>query len=203
MTSNVTAQREKTQRIVGIAIFAAIIIALQAFATAVNYVTPGTIPIALALPPIIIGAAIYGTKAGAALGLSFAFVVLGSGILGFAPTSALMWSISPVIMTAGTLGRGLAAGAVAGIVYKAVSKKDSYFGVLAAAVIAPIVNTGIFIIMLFLFFEVLAVEGAGVTMLERAIAIFISINFLCEILLNAALAPAIVRVIGIAKKARA
>jgi uncharacterized membrane protein len=194
--------RTKTQRITGIAIFAAIIVVLQVTATAINYVTPGTIPIALALPPIIIGAALYGAKAGALLGLSFGFVVLGSGVFGFAPTSALMWSISPVIMTAGTLGRGLAAGFTAGIVYKLISKKNSYLGVLAAAVATPIVNTGIFIVMLFLFFDVLALESAGQTLLERATAIFVSVNFLLELLVNVILAPSVVRIIAITGKTR-
>ena len=45
----------KTQRTTGIAIMAAIIVLLQVFAIAVNFVTPGTIPVALVLPPIIIG----------------------------------------------------------------------------------------------------------------------------------------------------
>jgi hypothetical protein len=114
----------------------------------------------------------------------------------------MMWSISPVIMTAGTLGRGLAAGVTAGIVYKLISKKDSYFGVLAAAVVTPVVNTGIFIVMLFLFFDVLALESAGQTILERATAIMVSFNFVLEMLVNVILAPSIVRIVAIAGKAQ-
>jgi uncharacterized membrane protein len=190
----------KTQRLVGTAILAAIVIVLQVFATAINYVTPGTIPIALVLPPIIIGAAMYGPKTGAILGGCFGLVVLGSGITGTAPTSALMWSINPAIMIVGTLGRGMAAGFTAGIVYKVIAKKDSYFGVLAASLATPVVNTGIFIIMLFLFFEVLALEGTGQTILQRATTIMVSVNFALEMLLNAVLAPAVVRIITIVKK---
>ena len=195
-----TATVTKTQRIAGVGIFAAIIIILQVFATVINFITPGTIPIALILPPLVIGAAMYGIKAGMFLGFCFACVVLGSGITGVAPTSALMWGISPVIMIVGTLGRGIAAGAVAGLMYKLFSKWDQYFGVLSAAILTPIVNTGIFIIMLFLFFDVLAVEGAGQTILQRATAIMVSFNFLLEVLVNVILAPTIVRIITLAKK---
>jgi uncharacterized membrane protein len=187
--------RTKTQRTVGIAIFAAIIIVLQATATAINFVTPGAIPIALALPPIIIGAALYGAKAGALLGFCFGAVVLGSGITGVAPTSAMMWNISPVIMTVGTLGRGMAAGFTAGIMYMLFSKRSAYFGVLAAAIVTPVVNTGIFVVMLFLFFDVLALEGAGQTILQRATAIMVSFNFSLELIVNIVLGPTILRLI--------
>jgi uncharacterized membrane protein len=192
-----------TRRAVGVAIFAAIIVVLQVVATALNYVTPGTIPFALALPPIIIGAAVYGPKAGMILGFCFGLVVLGSGIFGFAPTSAMMWTVSPLIMTVGTLGRGIAAGFTAGIVYKTVSKKDSYFGMLGAAILTPVVNTGIFSIMMYLFLEVLVEEGAGRTLLQHASAIMIGLNFALELLVNVVLAPAAIRIITIAQKTNA
>ena len=193
---------EKTQRTIGIALFAAIIIALQIFSTAVNFITPGTIPIALVLPPIVIGAAMYGIKAGALLGFFFGTVVLGSGITGAAPTSAMMWNVDPVIMTVGTLGRGLAVGLTAGIMYKIFAKRNTYLGVLAAAIVTPLVNTGIFVVVLHLFLEVLVEEGAGQTLLQRASAIMIGFNFMLELIVNIVLGPALARVILIAKKAK-
>ena len=192
----------KTQQLTGVAILAAIVVVLQAFATAVNFVTPGTIPIALVLPPIIIGAVMYGTRAGALLGFCFGMVVLISGIFGLAPTSAFMWSVSPPIMTVGTLGRGIAIGVTAGLVHKAFAKKSTYLGVISAAIAVPLVNTGIFALVFFLFYEILVPEGAGHSFLHYAIAFIIGINFLIELIFNIVLAPTIVRIIGVVKKRR-
>ncbi|MCL2577828.1 MAG: ECF transporter S component [Defluviitaleaceae bacterium] len=192
----------QTRQTTGIAIMVAIVIVLQVFATAINFVTPGTIPIVLVLPPIIIGAAMFGVKAGMILGFCFGLVVLGSGIFGFAPTSAMMWSVSPVIMTVGTLGRGLAVGFTAGILYNLLKKKSTYLGVISAAIAVPFVNTGIFTIVFFLFLEVLAEEGAGRTILQYASGFIIAVNFLIELIFNIVLASAIVRIIEVVKKRR-
>jgi len=192
----------KTQRMVGISIFAAIIIALQIFATAVNYVTPGTIPIALILPPLAIGAAMFGVKAGAVLGLCFALIVAGSGIFGFAPTSAMMWGVSPIIFLVGTLGRGLAVGASAGFIFKLFSKKDAFVGVWAAAIAMPIINTGIFTLVFFLFLEVLVDTGEGNTLLHYASAFMITFNFMLEMVVNIVVAPGVARIIKVGKNKR-
>jgi uncharacterized membrane protein len=198
MTNNYT----QTQRLTGIAIFAALIIVLQVSATALNYITPGTIPIALAMPLIIIGAALYGSKAGMILGFCFGLVVLGSGITGVAPTSAAMWGINPILMTVGTLGRGIVTGLVAGVVYKWVSKWDVQLGVAAAAVVATITNTAIFTLVLFIFFDLLSIDPAGQSLLQRATAMMVTFNFVLEIAFNLALAPTIVRIIAIVKKVK-
>ncbi|MCL2702361.1 MAG: hypothetical protein FWE91_01970 [Defluviitaleaceae bacterium] len=192
----------KTQRMVGVAILTSLTVVFQVFATAINFVTPGAIPFALAVPLIVIGAAMYGPRAAALQGFCFGLVVLGSGIMGVAPTSAMMWGISPVIMTAGTLGRGLAAGLTAGLVYKALARKETYFGVLGAAIITPVVNTSIFVVVLFLFSEVLIEQGAGRTIFQYASGIMIGFNFFVELVVNIALATNIDRIIGIVKKKR-
>ena len=66
-----------TQRMAGLAIFTAIIVVLQVLCTFVRF---GPFPITLALAPIIIGAAVYGSSAGALLGGVFGTVVLLTGI---------------------------------------------------------------------------------------------------------------------------
>ena len=199
-----TATISKTKQMVGISIFAAIIIALQAFATAVNYVTPGTIPIALILPPLVIGAAMYGMKAGAILGVCFSLVVVASGIFGLAPTSAIMWNASPIVFLVATIGRGLAVGVAAGGMYKLFAKKDAFMGVWAAAIVAPVVNTGIFIFVLFFYVEIMGIVigTAGTGFIQRLIAAFVGINFMMEMVVNIVLAPAIARIINIGKKMR-
>jgi len=193
----------KTQSVAMTGIFAAIVILLQVFATAINIITPGTIPVALVLPPIIVGAAMGGIKVGMILGFCFGAVVLGSGIFGFAPTSTMMWGVSPLIMTVGTLGRGLAVGFTAGAVYKLFAKRSPFFGVIAAAVAVPLVNTGIFTIVFFLFVEVLAEEVAGQPFFFYVSMFVLVFNFVLELIFNVVLAPTITRIIQIVQKRKA
>ena len=63
---------EKTKRLVGLSIFTALVVVLQLVAT---FVKIGAFPVTLTLVPIVVGAAIYGTKAGAWLGAVFGAVV--------------------------------------------------------------------------------------------------------------------------------
>lgn len=50
---------EKTKRLVGLSIFTALVVVLQLVAT---FVKIGAFPVTLTLVPIVVGAAIYGTK---------------------------------------------------------------------------------------------------------------------------------------------
>lgn len=73
---------EKTRRLTGLALMTAIIVVLQVVASFVKF---GPFTITLALAPILIGAALYGPKAGACLGGVFGAVVLLACILGWGP----------------------------------------------------------------------------------------------------------------------
>ena len=59
--------RKGLKRQVGLSLFSAIIVVLTVLG---NFVRFGPVPITLSLAPIIIGAAVYGSSAGALLGLS-------------------------------------------------------------------------------------------------------------------------------------
>ena len=62
----------KTRQLAGMAIFTAIVVVLQLLGTFVRF---GPFSISLVLVPIVIGAALYGAKAGAWLGFVFGVVV--------------------------------------------------------------------------------------------------------------------------------
>ena len=64
---------EKTKTLVGTGILTAIVIVLQALAIGIKF---GPFSITLVLIPIVVGAALYGYKAGAWLGLGCGVVVL-------------------------------------------------------------------------------------------------------------------------------
>ena len=63
----------ETKKLVGLSVLTAIIIVLQALAISIRF---GIFNITLVLIPIVVGAALYGYKAGAWLGFVFSVVVL-------------------------------------------------------------------------------------------------------------------------------
>ncbi|MCL2213050.1 MAG: ECF transporter S component [Oscillospiraceae bacterium] len=192
---------ERTRRLVGVAMFAAVIVVVQTLTTFVW--PPGTIPINLVLPAIVVGAALYGTKAGMFLGLCFSAVVIASGITGAAGLSNLMWIASPVLFILVTLVRGASIGLVAGIVFSAVSQKDTQLGVLVAAVLSPVVNTGIFLLsLIFLFRDVLRGIAGENNIIYHAFIVMAGTNFIVELAVNIGLVTATVIVITATKKNR-
>lgn len=181
----------KTQKIVGIGLFTAIIVALQLLAASIKF---GPFSITLVLAPIVIGAALYGIGAGAWLGLAFGVSVLISG------DSAAFMTINPAGTVATVLLKGVLAGLVAGLIYKALESKNKTVAVVLAGIACPIVNTGIFLAGCYLFFQEWLVSVFGTTGFATVVTGLVSVNFAVELGINMVLASVIVRVIDIGKK---
>lgn len=188
-----------TKRLVTLGILAAIVIILQ-FAVSIPL---GPFTVTLTLVPIIIGAILYGPAGGAILGAIFGIVVSVQVVTGAAGAFSTMMLQQTAI---GTLGicilKGLLAGLVAGLLFQAVSKKSYYGGVMAAAIAAPIVNTGIFSIACLTLFKGLVVSALGTEagLLVAFLTAFIGVNFLVEFLVNVLLVPVIVRILKAVNK---
>ena len=86
---NNSRRTDKTRRMTGLAILSAIVVVLQILS---NFVKFGPVSITLSLAPIIIGAAIYGTGAGAILGFVF------GSILCIFPGWSAMLAFWPILM---------------------------------------------------------------------------------------------------------
>lgn len=67
----------------------------------------------LTLVPIVVGAALYGPRAGAWLGFVFGAVVLIACITTADPTGGLLWNLNPFMTALLCLVKGIAAGWVA------------------------------------------------------------------------------------------
>lgn len=185
----------QTKRLVGISILSAIIVVLQ---LAGNFIKVGTFSISLVLIPIVVGAALYGPKAGAWLGGVFGAVVSAMVITGADPGGFVMWSARPFTTIALCLIKGIAAGWVAGLIYQAFAERNRWLGVILAAIAAPVVNTGIFSLSLPLFYKDLLTEWAGGTSTVYFILVgLIGINFLLELGVNLVMSPLILRIIRI------
>lgn len=178
--------------LVGLALLTAVVVVLQLLGAFIRF---GTFSVSLVLVPIVIGAALYGPWAGCWLGFVFGFVVI------LQPDTGFFLSFNPVATIALCLVKGAAAGFCAGIVYKLLKKANQYVAVVAAAIICPVVNSGLFFLGCLAFFVPKIEELSGVgNALNFVLLTMIGGNFLFELLVNIVLSPAILRIINIGKK---
>jgi uncharacterized membrane protein len=95
--------------------------------------------------------------------------------------------------------KGILAGLAAGFVYKLLSKKDKTIAAITAAIVCPLVNTGVFILGSYVFFiPTLTQWGAAAGYSSVTAFIFLAmvgLNFLVELAINFVLSPTIVRLI--------
>ncbi len=183
-----------TKKMVGIALLTAIVVVLQFVALGMRF---GMFSITFVLIPLVVGSALYGWKAGAWLGLVFGIVVLITG------DAAAFLTVDPFGTVITVLLKGTLAGTAAGLVYKVLSKKNDILAVIMAAIVTPIVNTGIFLLGCCIFFMDTVSEWAAGFGYENVGAYMIlglvGINFIIEFAINIVLNPVIVKLIKIGK----
>lgn len=184
-------------RLTTLALLAALIVVLQTVASGIHI---GPIPISLTLVPIVVGAILFGPGAGAGLGAVFGIVCLVAGITGTDQFTNVLWLASPGWLVVVCMGKAILCGLCAGLVAKALQKRQ-LLCCIAAALCAPIVNTGVFAVsMLTVFKPVLASYAGGTDILYYLFVVFIGVNFLVEFSVNAALSAAIARIVQAARK---
>lgn len=184
-------------QLVGTAILAALVLILQLLAGSIRV---GSFSITLTLVPIVIGAILYGPLSGALLGLLFGILVGISVASGADAGGFLLFSLHPIITILICLCKSTLAGHLSGLVAKGLSKRNLPLGVFFAALTAPIVNTGLFLLGLTLFFrETLSQWASGSQNLTSYILFgLVGVNFLIELGVNIVLAPVIVRIVHVA-----
>ena len=156
-------KNNNTQKIVGLGLFTAIVIVLQLMGSFIRF---GTFSISLVLVPVVIGAALYGAGAGAWLGFVFGVVVLLSG------DAAAFLGVNALGTILTVLVKGTLAGLLSGLVYKALENKNRTLAVAVAAVVCPVVNTGVFLIGCLLAFATGTSWGTFGVLIPITMAIF-------------------------------
>lgn len=193
-TSN---KRMSTEIMVLGAMLTALVVVLQLMGGFIRF---GLFQISLVLIPIVIGAATCGVKVGAWLGLVFGVVVLANGDA--APFLAV--DVAGTIIT--VLLKGMLCGLCAALVFKALEKKNRYVAVIAAAIVCPLVNTGVFLLGCMVFFlDTIKAwgEAAGHTSVGQYILFgLVGGNFLFELGTNIILSPVVVRLLDLYGKRR-
>lgn len=186
-----------TRKLVTTAVLSVIIIILQFL----GYVIKTNVSISLVLVPVVIGAALYGPSCGAFLGGVFGIITSVGCIIGLDFGGAMLLAANPVLTIALCIVKGIAAGLVAGLLYRLIAKKNGVAGIIVAAASAPVVNTGIFCLAMALFYtETLKSWAGGSDILVYVFTGLIGINFIVEFLINVILCPIIAGSLKITKK---
>ncbi len=188
--------RKQLETLVLGGILTALVVVLQYMGSFIKF---GPFSISLVLIPIVIGAATCSAKISTWLGLVFSVVVLALDASAF-----LAISVPGTIIT--VLAKGTACGLTAGLTYKLLHKKNEYAAVIAAAIICPITNTGIFLLgCVVFFFKTIQEWGIGAGYANAIEYMFLGLaggNFLFEMATNIILCPVIVRILNIRKKSK-
>lgn len=188
----------KTKVLTGMAILSALVVILTLLG---NIIRIGPFSVTLSLTPIIVGAAVFGPEVGAMLGAVFGIIVLISGLAGWdGGATMLLLSQNAFATILICMVKGILAGWVSGLVYKAAVKKSEKLAVVLAGITAPVVNTGVFIALMLVFFlSVLEMWAGGQALLNYILLVLTGFNFLVELAINMILASAITTVIKYVK----
>ena len=197
---------KQNQRILNMAILAmllALVVVLQYFG---GFVKIGPFAPSLVLIPIVIGAIVVGPKGGAILGAAFGIVVIFQCFTGMDAGGFMLWGINPFFTSLICLVKGICAGLVPGYVYKLIvkdgaSERRAVVGSVLAALTAPVVNTGLFLIGLStLFTDTLYAWSGETNVMLYIFTGLIGLNFIIEFAINAVVSPAISTVVRVATK---
>lgn len=189
-----------TKRLVLLALLSAIVIVLQLLAIYTRPLFP-VFAISLVLMPIVVGAGLIGPKAGAWLGLVFGLAVLLSG------DAAAFMTIDAFGTIVVVLVKGMLAGFLSAVVYKLIASENKIWAAVAAAVVCPLVNTGVFIIGVYIFFLPAVSEWGLAAGFENVTSFIflgmVGFNFIMEMIINLVLCPSIIRLVEYGQERKA
>ncbi len=183
----------KIKRMASIALLMALVVVMQFISGLIPPVSGFSI--SLVLIPIVLGAALYGPSAGAVLGGTFGAIVYINCVTGADVGGAMVFQADPALCFLVVMGKGILCGMSAGLVYRLFSDKNTYVALLCAAIVCPIVNTGVFIACMLLFFvDVLRAWAAGADIAGYILTGLVLANFVPELIINILFSPASVRI---------
>ncbi len=193
----------KIKKLVTLSLLIAIVVVLQMTAGMLPTL-PGGAKLSFVLIPIVLGAALYGSGAGAILGavfglLAFYYSATGADGAGFA-----IFQVSPIGCFLLCILKSTVAGLAAALVYKWLVKVNGYLAMLCASIVCPVLNSAIFFASVALFFRNTtfeAEEGVYVTIVSIFGAILL-FNAIPELIINIVFSPASQRILKVVKKNR-
>ena len=185
---------KQTEKLVTVSIIIALTVVLQAFSSIAARI--GLFSFALGLFPATIGSVMYGKKESLLFGGALGVTILA--------TDATAWTLFGVNLFATVLLvilKSVASTFVCALIFGIFAKNNRTLGAILGAVCAPVVNTGIFIGGVCIFFRDFfapAVEEAVPFLL--GLVLLLLVNFIIELVINVVLSPVVLRVIDMRKK---
>ncbi len=188
-------RKASAEKMVTLAVLTALVIVLQSFSSVAARF--GLFSFALGGLPVAIGAVLYGNRAGVWLGAVFGIIVLATD-----PTAYALYGVNLFATVFVVLLKSVASGFVMALVFKLCKRVNSYFAIVVASIVGPVVNTGIFIAGVCIFFQDFfsSFVGEGVPFVVGLILMLL-VNFIIEIVINVVFAPVVYKIVGMRKKA--
>ena len=186
------------KKMVGVAFLIAMIFVMQYIGGLIPSVSGFNI--SLVLLPIVLGAMVFGPGAGALLGAVFGIITFINCVSGADPGGAMVFHASPILCFLVVVLKGVLAGLISGWAYRLLELRSSYFAALCAGILCPVVNTGVFLASMYLFFmDVLSSWAQGGDVLSYVLSGLILANFLPELAINVIFSPIANRIQKIVK----
>lgn len=188
-----------------LALLTALVVVLQIVSAMIPPIG-GLVSITLTLIPVVVGGILLGKKSGAFLGFAFGAIVLINCIAGLDVGGNILWNANPFFTALICFVKGIAAGFLPALFYELICGKTPSSGrtfgaTVVAALSAPVINTGLFVCGMFLFFsETLNAWAGGTNVMIYVLTGLAGINFLVEFGINIILSPAIVRIVAVVGK---
>ena len=193
-------KNKKIEKMVGVSLLIAVMVVLQ-FLASIFPIKIGPVSLSLVLIPIVLGAATYGAAAGGVLGGAFGVLTYIFCVNGMDAGGHMVFQASPVMCFIVVMAKGILCGLVAGGIYQLLHKKNGYLAMFCAAIICPVVNTGVFLTGMGLWFmDVLKVWAGGSDVAGYVLSGLIVINFLPELAINLIFSPAGQRILRAIKR---
>ncbi len=195
--------KERVIRMTELAMLTALVVILQIFGGFIKF---GPFSLSLVLIPVVIGSILLGESGGAALGGIFGLVVVIQCATGIDAGGFILWGINPFLTALICMVKGIAAGLFPGLLYRIINREKRLdgrhiVGAVVAAISAPIVNTGLFLVGLSTLFNPTLVEWAGGTnVMVYIITGLVGINFLIEFAVNIVISPVVSTVVKAVSK---
>lgn len=191
-----TAKRARTLRMVQTALLAAIEVILTLL-----YIPVGTINLNFGLVPIVIAGVFLSPISGAIIGGVSGIVTMTQVLSGQGVFYAFLMAENPFMACLLCIVKTAAAGYVSGLVYHLLQKicRFESVGTLAAAILCPVLNTGIFALgMLTIFGNALMTDPVISTwttggLIALVFIVLIGVNFFVELALNVVVCPVLTK----------
>ena len=205
--------KQKTLYMVHLAMLSALIVVLQFVGSFLTGFTG--LPMSLVLIPIVVGSFHLGPTAGAFLGGVFGLMTVIMGFSGIDAFTNILFNnfgtLKMIICVALCFVKAICAGLGSGLIYQGLNKvfrnKNITLTTIIASVSAPIINTGLFVIAMLLFFfndmatiQTLLGFSTASSSFKFIFLVLAGWNFVSEFLINLIISPAVARVIGVLKK---